>query len=234
MLLRQLFDQTSATYTYLLADEVSHDALLIDPVRDQLPAYLRLLSELGLTLGAAIDTHVHADHITALGALREATGCVTWMGKEAQADCVSARFHDGSLLPFGRYALQVIYTPGHTDDSYSFYLEADGARLVFTGDTLLIRGTGRTDFQNGNAVSQYHSLFQRLLRLPDDTAVYPAHDYKGWTMSTIAEERAHNPRLQVASEAEYVQLMQALKLPNPALMDIAVPANRACGMSVGD
>lgn len=231
MLLRQLFDQVSGTYTYLLADAASADALLIDPVRGQMPAYLRLLDELGLKLMAAVDTHVHADHITALGALREATGCLTWMGKEAQADCVSARFHDGSLLSFGRYTLQVIYTPGHTDDSYSFYLEAEGIRYAFTGDTLLIRGTGRTDFQNGDAAAQYHSLFQRLLRLPDDTLVYPAHDYKGWTVSSIAEERAHNPRLQVVSETEYVQLMQALKLPDPALMDIAVPANRACGLS---
>lgn len=234
MLLRQLFDQASSTYTYLLADEASADAVLIDPVRDQLPAYLRLLDELGLTLVSAIDTHVHADHITALGALRDATGCLTWMGQESQADCVNARFRDGSILPFGSLVLRVIHTPGHTDDSYSFYLEADSLRHVFTGDTLLIRGTGRTDFQNGDAATQYHSIFQRLLCLPDDTRVYPAHDYKGWTMSTIAEERAHNPRLQVASEAEYVQLMAALKLPSPALMDIAVPANRACGMSAAE
>lgn len=229
MLLRQLFDQTSSTYTYLLADTKTAEAVLIDPVLEQMPAYMRLLEELGLKLTAAIDTHVHADHITALGALREDTGCLTWMGKEAQADCVSVRFSDGSLIPFGRYALQVIYTPGHTDDSYSFYLEADNKRYVFTGDTLLIRSTGRTDFQNGDAAAQYHSLFKRLLILPDDTCVYPAHDYKGWTMSTIAEERAHNPRLQLGSDVEYVKFMRELKLPNPVLMDIAVPANRACG-----
>lgn len=230
MLFRQLFDATSSTYTYLLADQQTGEAVLIDPVREQMPSYLRLLEELELKLVMAIDTHVHADHITALGALREATGCVTWMGQQAQADCVSARFADGDRLRFGAHELQVIYTPGHTDDSYCFYLEANGHKFVFTGDTLLIRGTGRTDFQNGNPHDQYRSLFDRLLQLPGDTQVYPAHDYKGWTVSTITEERLHNPRLQVATEAEYVQLMQSLKLPSPALMDIAVPANRACGI----
>lgn len=229
MLFRQLFDATSSTYTYLLADRQTGEAVLIDPVREQMPSYLRLLEELELKLVMAIDTHVHADHITALGALREATGCVTWMGREAQADCVSARFSDGDRLRFGAHELLAMYTPGHTDDSYCFYLEANGQKFVFTGDTLLIRGTGRTDFQNGSPHDQYHSLFGRLLQLPGDTQVFPAHDYKGWTVSTIAEERLHNPRLQVATEAEYVQLMQALKLPSPALMDVAVPANRACG-----
>lgn len=229
MLFRQLFDATSSTYTYLLADRQTGEAVLIDPVREQMPSYLRLLEELELKLVMAIDTHVHADHITALGALREATGCVTWMGREAQADCVSARFADGDRLRFGAHELLAMYTPGHTDDSYSFYLETNGQKFVFTGDTLLIRGTGRTDFQNGSPHDQYRSLFGRLLQLPGDTQVFPAHDYKGWTVSTIAEERLHNPRLQVATEAEYVQLMQALKLPSPALMDVAVPANRACG-----
>ncbi|MDF2445665.1 MAG: Zn-dependent hydrolase [Moraxellaceae bacterium] len=231
MLFRQLYDQASSTYTYLLADKTSREAVLIDPVREQMPAYLQLLQELGLRLIAALDTHVHADHITALGALRDATGCITWMGREAQAGCVSARFTDGAEVTFGAHRLQVIYTPGHTDDSYSFYLEADGRRQVFTGDTLLIRGTGRTDFQNGSAHAQYRSLFERLLTLPDDTLVYPGHDYKGWTVSTIGEERACNPRLQVADEAAYVELMANLKLPNPRLMDVAVPANRACGQA---
>lgn len=230
MLFRQLFDAVSSTYTYLLADQKTGDAVLIDPVREHMDSYLRLLDELELKLVMAVDTHVHADHITALGLLRETTGCVTYMGQQAQADCVSARFSDGEKLRFGSHELVAIYTPGHTDDSYSFYLDDNGQRYVFTGDTLLIRGTGRTDFQNGDAHQQYHSLFERLLSLPGDTAVFPAHDYKGWTTSSIAEERLHNPRLQVASEAEYVQLMHALKLPNPRLMDVAVPANRACGM----
>jgi len=229
MLLRQLFDKSSSTYTYLLADTRSSEAVLIDPVKEHVPAYLQLLQELGLRLVAALDTHVHADHVTALGDLRAQTGCTTWMGEQALADCVSARFRDGSIIPFGVHRLEAIYTPGHTDDSYSFYLEANGLRMVFTGDTLLIRGTGRTDFQNGNAAQQYHSLFHRLLCLAPDTLVYPAHDYKGWTMSTIAEEKAFNPRLQVRDEAAYVALMAGLKLPNPALMDVAVPANRACG-----
>lgn len=229
LLFRQLFDQESSSYTYLLADANSRDAVLIDPVKEQLPAYLRLLKELELKLGMALDTHVHADHITALGALREATGCTTWMGRQARSHCVSEQFADGELLSFGAYTLKAIYTPGHTDDSYSFLLEADGKHYVFTGDTLLIRGSGRTDFQNGDAAQQYHSLFDKLLTLPVDTLVYPAHDYKGWTVSSIGEEVRHNPRLQVGNEAEYVALMQGLKLPNPKLMDIAVPANQACG-----
>lgn len=229
MIFRQLFDAASSTYTYLLADAVSREAVLIDPVLEQTDSYLRLLAELNLRLVLALDTHVHADHITALGRLRELTGAVTGMSDRAQSDCVSRRLADGERLPFGRHALTVIHTPGHTDDSLSFYLEADGRRRVFTGDTLLIRGTGRTDFQNGDAGCQYDSLFGRLLALPGDTEVFPAHDYKGWTTSTIAEELRHNPRLQVADRAAYVALMGSLKLPDPALMDIAVPANQACG-----
>lgn len=229
MLFRQLFDAESSTYTYLLADEASREAVLIDPVREQLAAYRQLLRELGLTLVAAIDTHVHADHITALGALRDETGCVTWMGRESAASCVSARVGDGDEIAFGVHRLRALHTPGHTDDSYSFYVEADGSRHLFSGDTLLIRSTGRTDFQNGNAREQYRSLFGKLLLLPDDTQVHPAHDYKGWTVSTIGEERAFNPRLQVNGEDAYAELMAALRLPSPRLMDVAVPANRACG-----
>lgn len=231
MLFRQLFDTESSTYTYLLGDPASGDAVLIDPVKARLPSYLQLLHELGLRLVAALDTHVHADHITALGELREATGAPSWMGEQAAAACVSQRFGEGSEIVFGPYRLRALYTPGHTDDSYCFLLEAEGRRYAFTGDTLLIRGTGRTDFQNGSARDQYRSLFGKLLLLPDDTLVYPGHDYKGWTVSTIAEEKAWNPRLQVADETAYIELMANLKLPNPRLMDIAVPANRACGMS---
>lgn len=230
MIFRQLFDQDTWTYTYLLGDRDSREAVLIDSVREKVPAYRQLLADLGLELVAALDTHVHADHITGLGELRAATGCVTWMGEQSAAPCVSSRFRDGSEIAFGPYRLRAIYTPGHTDDSYCFLLEADGRRYAFTGDTLLIRGTGRTDFQNGDARAQYDSLFRKLLMLPDDTLVYPGHDYKGWTVSTIAEERACNPRLQVAGESAYVEQMSNLKLPNPRLMDIAVPANRACGM----
>jgi sulfur dioxygenase len=176
-----------------------------------------------------VDTHTHADHITALGALRERTGCITMMGEQAMADCVSQSFAHLDQIEVGSIKLQVLYTPGHTDDSYSFY--APDAAMLFTGDTLLIRGTGRTDFQNGDALAQYHSLHELLLKLPEHTEVYPAHDYKGWLKSSIGEERQHNPRLQLSSAEDYAAMMAALKLPNPKLMDIAVPANQACGKS---
>lgn len=229
MIFRQLFDAKSSTYTYLLADETTREALMIDPVLDQLERYVQLLQELELELRYALDTHVHADHITALGALREATGCVTMMGQESVAHCVSDKFCDGDILQVGKVSVRVMYTPGHTDDSYSFYVPDFNA--VFTGDTLLIRGTGRTDFQNGDSMQQYDSLFNKLLKLPSSTRVFPGHDYKGWTESTIAEERLHNPRLQVSTQQQYVELMAALNLPNPAQMDIAVPANQRCGMA---
>lgn len=228
MIFRQLFERESSTYTYLIADEHTRQALLIDPVKSELNGYLQLLRELDLRLEQVIETHIHADHVTAAGNLRTATGCRTLLGEPTASECVSATFREGDRLSVGNLTLQVMYTPGHTNDSYSFLLETAVRRLLFTGDTLLIRGTGRTDFQNGDAAAQYRSL-QRLLSLPGDTEVWPGHDYKGWTTSTIAEERAHNPRLQVADEAAYVQLMSNLKLPNPRLMDVAVPANRACG-----
>lgn len=230
MLLRQLFDAESSTYTYLLAD--AGEAVLIDPVKEQLDAYLRLLDELGLRLVLALDTHTHADHITALGDLREATGCQSGFGAESGSTCASFTFAEGTRLRFGARELIAWYTPGHTADSYCFLLPASPAdgtpARVFTGDTLLIRGTGRTDFQNGDARAQWASL-QRLLALAGDTEVCPGHDYRGWTRSSIAEERAHNPRLQVADAEAYAALMASLRLPNPRMMDIAVPANRACG-----
>jgi glyoxylase-like metal-dependent hydrolase (beta-lactamase superfamily II) len=232
MIFRQLFHADSGTYTYLLACENTRLAILIDPVVDNVSQYLQLLRELKLQLDVAVDTHVHADHVTALGMLRDETGCRSMMGEPARAACISGSFQDGDTIQCGSIALQVLYTPGHTDDSYSFLWKADNTLCVFTGDTLLIRGTGRTDFQNGNASNQYNSLFKKLLTLPDDTRVYPAHDYKGWTMSTIGEEKAHNPRLQVRNEAEYVELMNNLKLANPKWMDVAVPANLQCGKKV--
>jgi len=225
MIFRQLFDKTSSTYTYLLARRPGGEALLIDPVNEQVDSYLRLIEELDLKLVQAVDTHVHADHVTGLGALRDRTGCVTAMGAETRADCVSRKVHDGEVLEVDGLKIRALYTPGHTDDSYSFVMDD----RVFTGDTLLIRGTGRTDFQNGDPHAEYDSIFHKLLVLPDETRVYPAHDYKGWTVSTIAEERAHNPRLQVGSEAEFVEIMNNLNLPNPKLMDVAVPANLRCG-----
>jgi sulfur dioxygenase len=229
MIFRQLFDHESSTYTYLLGDANSGEALLIDPVIANTDSYLSLLQQLNLTLKLCVDTHTHADHITALGALRERTGCITMMGEQAMADCVSQSFAHLDQIEVGSIKLQVLYTPGHTDDSYSFY--APDAAILFTGDTLLIRGTGRTDFQNGDALAQYHSLHELLLKLPEHTEVYPAHDYKGWLKSSIGEERQHNPRLQLSSAEDYAAMMAALKLPNPKLMDIAVPANQACGKS---
>ncbi len=228
MIFRQLFDRESSTYTYLLGCQDSREALLIDPVVAKVEDYCTLVEELELTLVVAADTHVHADHITALGALRDRLGCVTVMGERAHAACVSRAVGDGDAFGAGSVSLAVLYTPGHTDDSYCFAMPD----RIFTGDTLLIRGTGRTDFQNGDPVAAYHSLFDRVLALPDDTLVYPAHDYRGNTVSTIGEERRHNPRLQVKTAEEYAALMASLHLPSPALMDVAVPANRACGKPV--
>lgn len=229
---RQFFDPASSTFTYLLAGERGGEAVLIDPVLENVPQYLAAIEQLDLRLVHAIDTHVHADHITGLGALRDQTACVTMMGQQTTAECVSRTFADGDRIrvgPAGGAAaleIEALYTPGHTDDSYCFLLPGD---RLFTGDTLLINGSGRTDFQNGDAGAQYDSIFGRLLKLPDETRVYPGHDYRGNTVSTIGAERANNPRLQVASRAEYVELMNGLELPNPRLMDIAVPANQACG-----
>ena len=204
MIFRQLFDSVSGTYSYLIASRRGAEALIIDPVLEKVDCYVQLLGELDLRLVKAVDTHLHADHITGLGALRDRTRCITVMGEQTKADVVSMRVADGDALEIEGTKLDVVYTPGHTDDSYSFVM---GDR-VFTGDTLLIRGTGRTDFQNGDARAQYESIFGRLLRLPDETLVYPAHDYKGDTVSTIGEERAFNPRLQVRSVEEYVALME--------------------------
>ena len=225
MLFRQLYDLDTGTYTYLLADRPGGEAVIIDPVLEQMNAYLQLLRELDIRLIKAIDTHTHADHVTAMGKLREVTGCVTLMGEQTKAECVSLRVRDGETIHVGALTLRALYTPGHTDESYSFVMDD----RVFTGDTLLIRGTGRTDFQNGNARAQYDSLFNKLLKLPEETLVYPGHDYKGWTVSTIGEEKRYNPRLQAQSIDEYVNIMSNLNLPNPKYMDVAVPANLACG-----
>ena len=211
MIFRQLFDSVSGTYTYLIASRHGGEALIIDPVLEKVDRYLQLVRELELKLVKAVDTHLHADHVTGLGALRDRTHCITVMGEQTHADVVSMRVTEGDCIEIDGLSLAVLYTPGHTDDSYSFLM---GDR-VFTGDTLLIRGTGRTDFQNGNARAQYDSIFGKLLKLPNDTLVYPAHDYKGDTVSTIGEEKQFNPRLKVGSVDEYVDLMNNLKLPNP-------------------
>ena len=226
MIFRQLFDGVSSTYSYLLASRRGGEALIIDPVIEKVDRYVQLLHELDLRLVKAVDTHLHADHITGLGALRDRTHCITVMGDRSRVDVVSMRVADGDRLQIEGVELEALYTPGHTDDSYCFRMED----RVFTGDTLLIRGTGRTDFQNGDARAQYESIFGRLLTLPEQTLVYPAHDYKGDTVSTIGEERRCNPRLQVKSVDEYIELMRNLKLPNPKMMDVAVPANMKVGL----
>ncbi len=226
MIFRQLFDSASGTYTYLVASRHGGEALIIDPVLEKVDRYLQLVRELDLRLVKAVDTHLHADHVTGLGALRDRTHCITVMGERTKADVVSMRVAEGERIEIEGLSLEVLYTPGHTDDSYSFLMDD----RVFTGDTLLIRGTGRTDFQNGDARAQYESIFGKLLRLPSETFVFPAHDYKGDTVSTIGEEQKFNPRLQVKSAEEYIELMANLKLPNPKMMDVAVPANMHIGL----
>src|ERR1700704_4537198 len=206
MIFRQLFDSVSGTYTYLIASRHGGEALIIDPVLEKVDRYLQLVNELELRLVKAVDTHLHADHITGLGALRDRTHCITVMGEMSKVDVVSMRLAEGDKLTIEGVALDVLYTPGHTDDSYSFLMKDS----VFTGDTLLIRGTGRTDFQNGDPRAQYDSIFNKLLKLPDDTLIYPAHDYKGEMVSTIGEEKAFNPRLQIRSVDQYVELMNNL------------------------
>lgn len=227
MIFRQLFDSVSGTYSYLIASRKGAEALIIDPVLEKVDRYIQLLNDLDLRLVKAVDTHLHADHVTGLGALRDRTQCVTVMGENTKADVVSMRLSDGDKLDIEGISMDVIYTPGHTDDSYSFALPD----RVFTGDTLLIRGTGRTDFQNGDPRAQYDSIFNRLLKMPSETLVFPGHDYKGDTVSTIGEERKSNPRLQVKSIDEYVNLMNNLNLPNPKMMDVAVPANMKIGLA---
>jgi glyoxylase-like metal-dependent hydrolase (beta-lactamase superfamily II) len=232
MIFRQLFDCESSTYTYLLASGVGREAIIIDPVKDQLQQYLTLIADLDLKLVTVIDTHTHADHITALGSLRDAAGCMTVMGQYTQAECVSYRVKEGERLHADGIELRALFTPGHTNESFSFVLERQEAPAVFTGDVLLIRGSGRTDFQGGDAHASWNSIVNKLFELPDETTVYPAHDYKGWTASSIGEEKRHNPRIANKSEADYVQIMHALKLPNPKMMDVAVPANLACGRAM--
>ena len=230
MIFRQLFDGVSHAFTYLIGGGAGGEALIIDPVLEKVDRYIQLLDELDLKLAKALDTHVHADHVTGLGALRDRTRCVTVMGRESRVDVVSMRVEDGDRIEVAGIVLEAIHTPGHTDDSYSFRM----SDRVFTGDTLLIRGTGRTDFQNGDPWAAHDSLFNKLLTLPGDTLVYPGHDYKGDTLSTIAEEKAHNPRLQVASAPEYAEIMNNLDLEDPKMMDVAVPANLSIGFSLSE
>lgn len=225
LLFRQLFDRESSTYTYLLADTETGDAALVDPVLEQHARDLALLEELGLRLRFVLETHVHADHVTAAGLLREQTGART-VASARGAPCADQHVGHGEVLRLGAMTITALATPGHTDDSLSYAIDG----RVFTGDALLVRGTGRTDFQNGDPRALYRSLHEVLLRLPDDTVVYPGHDYKGFTSSTIGEERRHNPRVAGKTEEEFVALLNGLDLPPPKRLAEAVPRNRACGV----
>ena len=221
MIFEQLFDTKSSTYTYILSSGKGREALIIDPVLEHTDQYINLLNKLELKLVKVIDTHIHADHITGLNELSKRTSCTKIMGDNSKSEVVDLRVKEDENVKIDNINLKVMYTPGHTDCSYS-YLMND---RVFTGDTLLINGTGRTDFQNGNARQQYDSIFNKLLKLPENTMVYPAPDYNGKKHSTIGSERKNNPRLQVNSVDQYVEVMNNLKLANPKMMDVAVPAN---------
>lgn len=230
MLFRQLFDKDTSTYTYLLADPKTREAVIIDPVAEQADRDQRLLEELGLKLVYVLETHVHADHVTGAGELRERLGVKTVISNRGGADCADVQVSDGDTIPFGRYQLEVRSTPGHTDGCVSYVVRDGEQTLVFTGDALFVRGCGRTDFQQGNPRSLYRSVHEKLYTLPDDTLVYPGHDYKGHTVTTIGEEKAHNPRLNLRiSEEAFVDIMGSLQLPNPRHMDVALPANLQCG-----
>lgn len=228
MIFRQLFDSDTSTYTYILADEASREAVIIDPVLGRIERDLAILRDLELKLTYALDTHIHADHVTALGALRERTSCETVASERAGTACHSLLVRDGSRLRFGRFELEVRETPGHTDGCLSF-VSGDGA-MVFTGDALLIRGTGRTDFQQGDPKTLYRSITEKIFTLPDSTLVYPGHDYEGRTVSTVGEEKRRNPRLGGGRSLEdFVEIMEKLDLPKPRHIDVALPANLACG-----
>jgi len=221
MIFRQLFDKISSTYTYLIADRIDGEALIIDPVLENVNHYLKLLGELDLKLVKVIDTHIHADHISGINDLKNKTNCITIMGDKTDLDIVSLKVSNNEVINIDNLKIKAMYTPGHTSESFSFLM---GDR-IFTGDALLIRGTGRTDFQNGSASDSYESIFNYILKLPEETFVYPAHDYNGNTVSTIKEEKKFNPRLQVKSKQEYIDIMNNLNLPDPKMMDVALLAN---------
>lgn len=226
MIFRQLFEQETGTYTYLIADPETREAALVDPVVETLERDLQLLKELGLTLRYCLETHIHADHITATGKIRELTKCKGVVPVNASAECADIFLGDGEVLQVGSVEIRAIATPGHTDSHNAYLVNGD---RVLTGDSLLIRGCGRTDFQSGSTTDLYHSVTQKLFTLPAATLVYPGHDYKGFTVSTIAEEKQHNPRFSAQTEASFITLMANLNLPNPKKIMEAVPANQRCG-----
>ena len=225
MIFKQVFDQKSSTYTYIIASAEGREALIIDPVLENVEDYIKLLTELNLKLVKVIDTHIHADHVTGAGKLRDKTQCVTIMGEHTPTDAVEIKVKDEEIIKLDQLKIKALYTPGHTSDSFSFLMD----NYLFSGDTLLINGTGRTDFQNGNSKDAYNSLFNRLLKLPDETLVYPAHDYKGEKVSSIGKEKKINPRLQVNNVEEYIEIMNNLSLKKPAAIDFNVANNLKLG-----
>ena len=221
MIFNQLFDSKSSTYTYIISSGKGREALIIDPVIEHTDEYVKVLESLDLKLVKVIDTHIHADHISGLNELNKRTNCTRIMGEKSKSEVVDLKLKDNENISIENIQLKAIYTPGHTDCSYCYVMND----RVFTGDTLLINGTGRTDFQSGSPYDAYESLFNKLLKLPEKTLIYPAHDYNGKKNSTIETERNNNPRLQVSSKEEYAEIMNNLNLSNPKMMDIAVPAN---------
>ena len=225
MIFKQIFDTKSSTYTYIIASAKGREAVIIDPVLENVDEYIQLLNELDLKLVKVIDTHIHADHVTGATKLKQATNCITLMGEHTPADMVEIKVKDNELIKIDGLKIKSLYTPGHTSDSYSFLLD----NYLFSGDTLLINGTGRTDFQNGSSKDAYNSLFNNILKLPEETLVYPGHDYNGKFSSTIGNEKKFNPRLQVKSVDEYVEIMSNLNLSKPEMMDSNVSKNIQLG-----
>ncbi len=225
MIFKQVFDIKSSTYTYIIASAKGREAVIIDPVIENVNSYINVLNELNLKLVKVIDTHIHADHVTGASKLKKATNCLTIMGEHTPADAVEIKVKDDEIIKIDQLEIKAMYTPGHTSDSYSFLLQ----KFLFSGDTLLINGTGRTDFQNGSSRDAYDSIFNRLLKLPSNTVLYPGHDYNGKKCSTIGDEKKFNPRLQVNNVDEYVELMSNLNLAKPKLIDENVSRNIKLG-----
>ena len=225
MIFKQVFDQKSSTYTYLIASAKGREAVIIDPVIENVDSYITLLNELDLKLVKVIDTHIHADHITGASKLKKVTNCSTIMGEHTPADAVEVKVKDEEIIKIDQIEIKAMYTPGHTSDSYSFLMD----KYLFSGDTLLINGTGRTDFQNGSSKDAYNSLFNKLLKLPDDTVLYPGHDYNGKLSSTIGKEKQHNPRLQVENVDQYIEIMSNLNLSKPKMIDHNISKNLKLG-----
>jgi len=225
MIFKQLFDTKSSTYTYLISSGNGREALIIDPVLENVNEYINILKQLDLKLVKVIDTHIHADHVTGASKLKDITKCSTIMGDHTPAESVEIKVKDDEIINLDNLKIRAMYTPGHTSDSYSFLMD----NYLFSGDTLLINGTGRTDFQNGNAKDAYNSIFNKLLKLPEETFLYPAHDYKGEKVSTIGKEKKQNPRLQVSSIDEYIDIMNNLDIKKPAELDFNVSRNIKSG-----